>query len=93
MTTSTNHGSNGSAPSTHEILTSMLQEVGDLSGLLELFYLSREPGVLELLRWVAALPQPERGELTQFIADAGKRNQSIRLNLTAEGALVLEPKA
>jgi hypothetical protein len=77
------------APSANEILASILEEVGDLSNLIELFYLSREPGALDVLRWVASLPEKPRRELIEFIRAAAKRKKAIRLKRTGEGALVL----
>ena len=81
--------SESDAPSANEIVASILEEVGDLGNLIELFYLSREPGALDVLRWVAALPEKPRGELMEFIKTAAKRNKAIRLKRTGEGGLVL----
>ena len=81
--------SESDAPSANEILASILEEVGDLSNLIELFSLSREPGALDVLRWVASLPEKQRGELMEFIKAAAKRKKAIRLKRTGEGALVL----
>jgi hypothetical protein len=81
--------SESDAPSANEILASILEEVGDLANLIELFYLSREPGAIDVLRWVAALPEKPRSELIEFIETAGKRKKAIRLKRTGEGGLVL----
>jgi len=50
------------------IIRSMLAECGDSSRLLELFYFSREPDVLEIIRAVAALPEEARAALEAFLA-------------------------
>jgi hypothetical protein len=89
MSPQSNHDSASDPPSANEILASILEEVGDVSSLLELFYLSREPGVLEVLHWVASLPEKPRGELMEFVQAAGKRKKAIRLKRTGDGALVL----
>ena len=46
----------------------MLAECGDSARLLELFYFSREPDVLEIMRAIAALPEEARAALDAFLA-------------------------
>jgi hypothetical protein len=90
MSPPANHDqSESGAPSANEILASILEEVGDFSNLIELFYLSRDPGTLDVLRWFASLPDKPRGELMEFIAAAGKRKKAISLKRTRDRALVL----
>jgi len=50
------------------IIRSMLAECGDSARLLELFYFSREPDVLEIMRAIAALPEEARAALDAFLA-------------------------
>ena len=45
----------------------MLAECTDSSRLLELFYFSREPDVLEIMRAIAALPEETRASLEAFL--------------------------
>jgi hypothetical protein len=52
----------------HEIVVSILDEVGDLSRLMEVFYFAREPELLNALRWLAALPEEARQQLADFAA-------------------------
>ena len=90
MSPQANRDQSGSdAPSANEILASILEEVGDLGNLMELFYLSREPGALDVLRWVASLPEKQRGELMEFIAEAGKGKKAVRVKRRGERELVL----
>ena len=50
-----------------KLLRSVLAECGDSSRLLELYYFSREPDVLEIMRAVAALPEDARAALEAFL--------------------------
>ena len=51
-----------------EIVVSILDEVGDLSRLMEVFYFAREPELLNTLRWLASLPEEVRQQLADFAA-------------------------
>jgi len=55
-------------PRSAKLLQSMLAECGDSSRLLELYYFSREPEVLEIMRAIAALPEDARASLEAFLA-------------------------
>jgi hypothetical protein len=46
----------------------MLTECADSSRLLELYYFSREPDILEIMRAIAALPEETRASLEAFLA-------------------------
>lgn len=56
-------------PSAHDIVAHILLESGDLARLTELFYFSREPGLIEAVRWLAALPEDTRRELVAFATE------------------------
>jgi len=76
-------------PGASEIVISILDEVGDLAKLMELFYLSREPGLLDILRWLAVLPDEVRQQLTQF-ALAGPPTCALRVERVHASTLVLK---
>ena len=46
----------------------MLTECADSSRLLELYYFSREPDLLEIMRAIVALPEETRASLEAFLA-------------------------
>jgi|SRR5262245_391468 len=55
-------------PQSAKIIQAMLAECRDSSRLLELFYFSREPDVLEIIRAIAAMPEETRASLEAFLA-------------------------
>jgi hypothetical protein len=68
----------------------MLAECADSSRLLELYYFSREPDVLEIMRAIAALPEETRASLEAFLtvsedptAVAAKWDGAGRLTLSS----------
>ena len=68
----------------------MLAECADSSRLLELYYFSREPDVLEIMRAIAALPEEARASLEAFLvmsqdpaAVAAKWDGAGRLTLSS----------
>jgi hypothetical protein len=75
-------------PGASEIIISILDEVGDLAKLMELFYLSREPGLLDILRWLASLPNDVRQQIAEF-ALAGRVNYTLRVDRAQPSMLVL----
>jgi hypothetical protein len=75
-------------PGASEIIVSILDEVGDLAKLMEMFYLSRENGLLDIMRWLAALPEEARREVYEF-AKAGRPQSSIKIERTHDGTLVI----
>jgi hypothetical protein len=46
----------------------MLTECADSSRILELYYFSREPDLLEIMRAIVALPEETRASLEAFLA-------------------------
>jgi len=71
-----------------KIIQSVLAECEDSSRLLELFYLSREPGLLEILRAVAAMPEEARASLEAFFT-MSHEPASIRAGWDRSGRLTL----
>jgi cell division inhibitor SulA len=76
-------------PCTSEIVVSILDEVGDLANLMEMFYLSREPGLLEILRWLATLSEEARQQLVEF-ASAGRVDHTVRVERTQPSVIMLK---
>lgn len=71
-----------------DVVREILDEVGSLSRLMEVYYLVREPGLLDIMRGLAALPDEDRAKLEAFLA----RYRRAALNIREEsaGALILE---
>jgi hypothetical protein len=61
---------------------------GSPAGLLELYYWSREPGMIDIVRALAAMPEPTRAACEAFIALAGDPRQ-IEATLDPRGGLTL----
>jgi hypothetical protein len=55
-------------PRSRKILESILEDCPDGSWLLEYYYWTREPGMLEIIRAIAALPEEARSALEAFFA-------------------------
>jgi hypothetical protein len=66
----------------------MLAECEDPSRLLELYYFSREPDVLDIMRAVAAMPEEARASLEAFLAMSHEPT-SITAKWDAAGRLTL----
>jgi hypothetical protein len=61
---------------------------GSPAGVLELYYWSREPGMIDIVRGIAAMPEQTRAAFEAFIALAGDPG-SIEGELDRQGALKL----
>lgn len=61
---------------------------GSAAGLLELYYWSREPGMLDTVRSIVAMPEKSRAAFEAFVALAGDP-RSIDATLDPQGALTL----
>ena len=72
-----------------DLLISMLDEFGDLSRLMEIVYLAREPGAVDLLYGAAALPERTRAELLAFLTSARRSKQAVQARRAGKGELVL----
>lgn len=68
---SPNGQSDDDTPAAHEIVSAVLSEIGDVSRLMELVYLTRQPGLLETLRWFTSLREDYRRELQEFAISSG----------------------
>ena len=73
-----------------KVIQSILAECDDSARLLELYYFSREPDVLQIIRAVAAMPEEARASLDAFLAMShepaaivAKWDGSGRLTLTS----------
>ena len=77
-----------SSPGADEIIVSILEELGDPAALMEVFYLSREPDCLAMLRWLAMLPEEERHILAQF-ARAARQSDALRVETPDPNRLLL----
>jgi hypothetical protein len=61
---------------------------GSPAEVLELYYWSREPGMIEMMRDIVAMPEETRAALEAFISLA-RDPKSIEANLDPDGALTL----
>ncbi|MFL4970862.1 MAG: hypothetical protein ACJ8EN_22155 [Xanthobacteraceae bacterium] len=65
---STDEQSQSRCPRSRKILESILADCLDSSSLLEIYYWTREPGMLDLIRAIAAMPEETRSALEGFFA-------------------------
>ncbi len=56
--------------------------------MLELYYWSKEPGLLDIIRGIAAMPEQARAALESFVAMASEP-KSVSATLDARGVLQL----
>lgn len=61
---------------------------GKASSVLELYYWSREPGMIEIMRGIVAMPEETRGALEAFLA-LSRDPKTIRANISQAGVLML----
>ena len=66
----------------------LLAACGSPAGLLELYYWSREPGMIGIVRGIATMPEQTRAAFEAFITLAGDP-RSIEAELDRQGALTL----
>ena len=64
------------------------QVMGDLATLMEVFYFSREPNCLAVLRWVAMLPEDERCRLAEF-GKSAQEGDALRVESSDPARLLL----
>jgi hypothetical protein len=74
-----------------EVIQSLINSGTDPSRLLELYYWTREPGIIELIRAFLSLPEPAQRSLGDFLLNA--RPQSIETAFDAQGRLLLSHTA
>jgi hypothetical protein len=70
-----------------DIVRDILGEVGSLPRLMEIDYLAREPGLLDIMRGLAALPDGDRQVLRDYLARHSHKRLGLRQLPT--GAVVL----
>jgi hypothetical protein len=71
-----------------DIVCDILREVESLPRLMEFLYLVQEPGLLEIIRALVALPEEERFRLLQYLAR--HREQHMYVRELPSGALIIE---
>jgi hypothetical protein len=75
-------------PSSERLVRILLDECGTASRVLELYYWSREPGMRDIIRHIAEMPESARSALEVFVALAGDP-KSVTADLNGAGALTL----
>lgn len=72
-----------------DILRDILAQAGTLSRLMEVHYLVQEPGMLDIVRCLAALPEDDRVRLLRFLQAQGSPSQ-LRVREAGPGVVRLE---
>jgi hypothetical protein len=70
------------------LIRSLVLECKSPSEVLELYYWSKEPGLIEVIRGIAAMPEEARASIEAFIALAGDA-KSASAELDGRGVLTL----
>jgi len=76
------------SPGPDDIIESILAECKDRSQFLEVYYLSREPDLLHIMRAVAAMPEDARASLEAFLVMSNSP-ATIVANWDGSGRLTL----
>jgi hypothetical protein len=71
-----------------DIVCDLLREVGSVAQLMEIHYLMREPGMLEIMRDLGALSNDDRNRLHEYLAC--HRRGRLRVRELPPSALILE---
>jgi len=71
-----------------DIVCDILHEAGSLPRLMEVLYFIDEPGLLEIMRALTALPDEERFRLQQYLARHRERHMFV--SELPSGALIIE---
>jgi hypothetical protein len=74
-----------------EVIQTLASGGADPSRLLELYYWTREPGIVELIRAYLSMPAAAQRSLGDFLLNAKPR--SIAAEVDSEGRLLLSQKA
>lgn len=72
-----------------DILRDILAQAGTLSRLMEIHYLVQEPGLLDIMRYVAGLSDGDRAKLLRFLG-AHESPSRLRVHEVGSGMLHLE---
>ena len=71
-----------------EVVRTLIAQTGDASRVLECYYWAQEPGVLECIRVLVAVPDQARGALLAYLAAAGNP-RSVSAVVDRSGGLTL----
>lgn len=71
-----------------DIIRDILRDAESLPRLMEVYYLMQEPGLLEIMRGLGALPDADRKRLQTYIQR--HRHKSFRVRELPTGAVILE---
>jgi hypothetical protein len=71
-----------------DIVRDILAQVESLPRLMEIHYLLREPGLLEIMRGLGSLPEDERQRLLEYLSRHDQKRLRVRQSPT--GTLILE---
>jgi hypothetical protein len=75
-------------PATEHLIRTLVAGCGSPAQALELYYWSREPGLIEVIRGIATMPENTRAALEAFIALA-RDTRSVKAALDSRGVLTL----
>ncbi len=70
-----------------DIVRDILREAESLPRLMEVHYITQEPGLIEIMRGLIALPDDERFRLQHYLA--GRRGRRLHVRETPNGALII----
>jgi hypothetical protein len=71
-----------------EVVRKLVTLSGDPARTLELFYWAQEPGILECVRGLLAMPPEARGALLTFLA-AAEKPANVSATIDKTGAMIL----
>jgi len=75
-------------PATERLIRTLVEGCGSPAEALELYYWSREPGLIEVIRGIATMPENTRAAIEAFVALA-RDTRSITAELDSRGVLTL----
>jgi hypothetical protein len=73
-----------------DVVREILETTGTLTRLLEIHYLAQEPGLLEIMRGIAALAETDRDQLLKYLTRHS--GQLLGLRELPTGALAFDAK-
>ncbi len=71
-----------------DIVCDILREAESVPRLMEVHYLAQEPGLIEIMRGLIALPDDERFRLQHYLA--GRRGRRLHVCEAPNGTLMIE---
>jgi hypothetical protein len=75
-------------PATNRLIRTLVQGCGSPAQALELYYWSREPGLIEVIRGIVMMPESTRATIEAFVALA-RDARSVKGELDSRGVLTL----